>query len=284
MGTKLEIRDRHASFGGEVLFCAHESEACGTRMRFSVYLPPGAGEAEHPVLYWLSGLTCTEENFMIKAGAQGEAARLGLALVVPDTSPRGTGTPGEDEDWDLGTGAGFWVDATNPPWDRHYRTYSWVTRELPEVLSANFRLDPERVSVSGHSMGGHGALVCALRNPGLYRSVSAFAPISAPMRCPWGEKALSAYLGEDRDAWRDWDACELIRRAETPLTLLVDQGADDPFLEDQLRPGLLERACEEAGFELTLRRQEAYDHSYYFVASFIGEHLQWHARRLRAPA
>lgn len=280
MAARVEIRERHGSFGGEVLFCTHESESCAAPMRFSLYLPPGAGETALPVLYWLSGLTCTEENFMVKAGAQSEAARLGLVLVAPDTSPRDTGTPGEDEDWDLGTGAGFYLDADSPPWNRHYRTYSWITRELPALIAGRFPVDPGRTAIAGHSMGGHGALVCALREPGRYRSVSAFAPICAPTRCPWGVKALSAYLGEDRDAWREWDACELIRRAEAPMTLLVDQGAADPFLAEQLRPELLEAACDEAGFKLSLRRRPGYDHSYYFVASFIREHLQWHARRL----
>jgi len=249
-------------------------------MRFSIYLPPAAGDGPVPVLYWLSGLTCTDENFMMKAGAQAEAARLGLALVAPDTSPRDTGIPDEDKDWDLGSGAGFYVDATQAPWDRHYRMQSWVTTELPEVIGKSFPIDRERQSISGHSMGGHGALVSALRNPGRYRSVSAFSPICSPSRCPWGQRALTAYLGPDQGAWSRYDASLLMEDQSALSELLVDQGLADEFLADQLMPETLEEACGAAGCALTLRRQPGYDHSYYFIASFIADHLRWHAERL----
>jgi len=276
--TALHVRERHRSFGGEVLFCSHGSTACGGSMRFSVFLPAGAGP--FPVLLWLSGLTCTEENFMVKAGAQRRASELGIALLVPDTSPRDTGIPGENDDWDLGSGAGFYVDATQAPWCGRYAMETWVSEELPAFASAYLPLDTSRCGVSGHSMGGHGALVLALRHPGRYRAVSAFAPICAPSICPWGEKAFSAYLGSDRALWAAHDACELIRAGEPLPELLVDQGTADPFLDVQLRPSLLESACETAGVPVTLRHQDGYDHSYYFVASFIDEHLDWHAQRL----
>jgi S-formylglutathione hydrolase len=273
-----EIHARHRSFGGELLFCSHESDACGGTMRFSVFLPPG--EKAFPVLVWLSGLTCTEENFMAKAGAQRKAAELGIAILAPDTSPRHTGIEGEDEEWDLGTGAGFYVDATEAPWAGRYMMESWINSELPEVAARSFSLDFERCGISGHSMGGHGALVYALRQPDRYGSVSAFAPICSPTRCPWGHKALAAYMGTDRGAWASYDACELLRSGGRLPELLVDQGESDQFLDEQLMPHLLEKACEETGVTLTLRRQPGYDHSYYFVASFIDDHLEWHARRL----
>lgn len=274
----MDIRERHRSFGGEVLLCSHESPACVGPMRFSAYLPPGDGP--FPVLLWLSGLTCTEENFMVKAGAQRRAAELGLAILVPDTSPRDRGIPGEDEDWDLGTGAGFYLDATRAPWRGVYAMETWINEELAAAVGRELPLDMDRCGISGHSMGGHGALTFALRHPDRYRSVSAFAPICAPTRCPWGHRAFTAYLGEDRDAWSAHDACELIRRADRPPELLVDQGMLDPFLEEQLRPELLEEACAAAGSKLSLRRHEGFDHSYYFVASFIDDHLDWHAGRL----
>ena len=217
---------------------------------------------------------------MVKAGAQKRAAELGLALLVPDTSPRDRGIPGEDQDWDLGTGAGFYLDATRAPWRGSYAMETWIVEELPGAVGTGLPLDMDRCGISGHSMGGHGALTLALRHPGRFRSVSAFSPICAPSRCPWGHKAFSAYLGEDRDAWSAHDACQLIRHAEHPPELLVDQGMQDPFLDQQLRPDLLEEACAAAGAPLELRLREGYDHSYYFVASFIDEHLDWHARRL----
>ncbi len=277
---KFEVIAKHQSFAGELLYCSHQSSVCDAQMRFSIYLPPAAGQRTVPALYWLSGLTCSEENFMAKAGAQAHAAALGMALIAPDTSPRGTGIPGEDDDWDLGTGAGFYVDASVEPWSRHYRTQSWVTEELPSVIGGEFPVDPDRVSISGHSMGGHGALVCALRHPQQYRSVSAFAPICSPLNCPWGEKALGAYLGPRGPAWEAYDACALISRASGGGELLVDQGTADQFLSDQLRPDLLERACDKAGWSLELRYQPGYDHSYYFIATFIADHLRWHGRRL----
>ncbi len=276
----VEIRARHRSFGGELLFCAHRSAVCDGGMRFAVYLPPAASNGPVPVLFWLSGLTCSEENFIAKAGAQAHAARLGMALVVPDTSPRDTGIPGENDSWDLGSGAGFYVDATAEPWARHYQMQSYVNEELPALVAEAFPIDTGRASISGHSMGGHGALVSALRHPDRYVSVSAFSPICSPLNCPWGEKALGAYLGARGEAWQTYDACALIAAADQAGELLVDQGSDDEFLSTQLKPDLLEAACRDAGWSLTLRRQAGYDHSYYFVASFIGEHMDWHAQRL----
>jgi S-formylglutathione hydrolase len=251
-------------------------------MRFGVFLPPHAEAGSAPVLYWLSGLTCTEENFIVKAGAQRVAAELGLALVVPDTSPRGLKIPGEAESYDFGLGAGFYVDATQAPWARGYRMYSYVARELPELIESSFPVDGEKSGIFGHSMGGHGALTVALKNPEKYKSASAFAPISSPMRCPWGEKALTGYLGSDRAAWRQYDSTALIEeRGWRGPPLLVDQGTSDQFLESQLKPALLEEACGRAGVALELRRQAGYDHSYFFIASFIEDHLRFHARNLQ---
>jgi S-formylglutathione hydrolase len=278
--SEPEILQTHVSHGGRLHFCRHESEVCGGPMRFAVYLPPAATLGPVPAVWWLSGLTCTDENFMVKAGAQRYAARLGLALVAPDTSPRDTGTPGEDDDWDLGTGAGFYVDATAEPWSAHYRMESWLTAELPAVVADRFPVDLGRQSVAGHSMGGHGALTLALRHPGRFRAVSAFSPICSPTRCPWGEKALGAYLGPDRSAWAGHDASLLVADAPPGLELLVDQGLADEFLNVQLKPALLVAACAGAGVSLDLRERAGYDHSYYYIASFIGEHLDWHAERL----
>ena len=249
-------------------------------MRFAVYLPPQAQAQRLPVLYWLSGLTCTEQNFIGKAGAQRYAAEHGLILVAPDTSPRGEGVA-DDAAYDLGQGAGFYLNATREPWATHYRMYDYVVDELPALVEAHFPATQAR-AVSGHSMGGHGALVVALKNPGRYRSVSAFSPIVAPMRVPWGEKAFSAYLGDDRAAWAHWDATELVGNAMEKLPLLIDQGDADEFLAMQLQPELLRNACESAGHPLTLRMQPGYDHSYYFIASFVGEHVAYHAKALRA--
>lgn len=261
---------------------SHVSPETGCSMRFGVFLPPqAAAETPVPVLYWLSGLTCTEENFIIKAGAQRVAAELGLAIIAPDTSPRGLGLAGEDDAYDFGSGAGFYVDATQAPWSQNYRMYSYITQELPWLIAANFPVDPARVGIFGHSMGGHGALVLALRNPKIYKSVSAFAPVSSPMRCPWGEKALSGYLGPDRETWRDYDATELIATCgwKGPA-LLVDQGTKDQFLETQLKPELLNEACQRAGVPLELRLRHGYDHNYFFIASFIEEHLRFHAKNM----
>ena len=250
-------------------------------MRFGVFLPPQAEARTVPILYWLSGLTCTEENFIVKAGAQRVAAELGLAIVVPDTSPRGLKIPGEDESYDFGTGAGFYVDATQAPWSRGYRMYSYVAKELPRLVESEFRLDPRRVGIFGHSMGGHGAITIALKNPDYYRSLSAFAPISSSMRAPWGEKALTGYLGTDRARWREYDATVLLEeRGWRGPALLVDQGTNDQFLESQLKPQLLEDACRRARVPLELRLQDGYDHSYFFIATFIEDHLRFHARNL----
>ena len=262
---------------------SHTSPETGCTMRFGAFMPPQAinGSMLVPVLYWLSGLTCTEENFIIKAGAQRVAAELGIAIITPDTSPRGLDLPGEADSYDFGSGAGFYVDATQAPWSQSYRMYSYITQELPWLIAANFPVDPARVGIFGHSMGGHGALVLALRNPKSYKSVSAFAPISSPMRCPWGEKALSGYLGLDRDAWREYDATALIEaRGWRGPPLLVDQGTKDQFLEAQLKPQLLREACERAGVALDLHLRGGYDHSYFFIASFIEDHLRFHARIL----
>lgn len=277
----LRLASEHRAFGGSVAFYRHDSESCGGEMRFATFLPPQARAGKVPVLYYLSGLTCTEETFLVKGGAQRLAAELGLMLVVPDTSPRGTGIPQEDVDWEVGTGAGFYVDATQAPWASRFRMYSYVTRELPALVGAHFPARTEREGIFGHSMGGHGALVCALRQPGRYRSVSAFAPICAPTRVPWGLKAFQTYLGPRSEDWREWDATELVRAARSPLPpLLVDQGTRDKFLESQLQPERLRQACEEHGQPLTLRLQEGYDHSYYFVSTFMEDHLRHHAAAL----
>ncbi len=268
-------------FGGVQGTYAHDSAATQSTMRFGVFMPPQARSGRVPALYWLSGLTCTEENFIVKAGAQRVAAGLGLAIVVPDTSPRGLQLPGEAASYDFGLGAGFYVDATEEPWARHYRMYSYVTGELPNVASANFPIDPSRAGILGHSMGGHGALTVALRNPDAYRSVSAFAPICSPMRCPWGEKALTGYLGSDRERWRSYDTTALIEDVGwSGPPLLVDQGTKDPFLDDQLKPELLKQACARRAIPLELRMHEGYDHSYFFIATFIEDHLRFHARLL----
>ncbi|MGY3266360.1 S-formylglutathione hydrolase [Lysobacter sp. HA35] len=272
--------ESHACFGGVQTVWQHRSDALDCDMRVAVYLPPQASRQACPALYWLSGLTCTEQNFITKSGAQRYAAEHGVILVAPDTSPRGPGIP-DAEGYDLGIGAGFYLDATEAPWDSHYRMHDYVVRELPALIEANFPTTDAR-SISGHSMGGHGALVIALRNPGRYRSVSAFSPIVAPSQVPWGEKAFTAYLGDDRDAWRAWDACELIADARERLPLLVDQGEADEFLATQLRPELLRAACDAAGHPLDLRMRAGYDHSYYFIATYIGEHIAHHAAAVGA--
>ncbi|WP_277051555.1 S-formylglutathione hydrolase [Zestomonas thermotolerans] len=278
----MEIVSSNKSFGGWHKRYRHRSSSLGCDMVFAVYLPPQAEQpgVRLPVLYWLSGLTCTDENFMQKAGAQRLAAELGLVIVAPDTSPRGPDVPGDpDGAWDFGLGAGFYLNATREPWARHYRMYDYVVQELPALIEANFPVD-ERRAISGHSMGGHGALICALKNPGRYRSVSAFAPISNPSNCPWGEKAFSRYLGEDRSLWREWDASLLLAEAKEKLPILVDQGDRDDFLANQLKPEALQAAAKAAGHPLTLRMQPGYDHSYYFIASFIDDHLRHHAAAL----
>lgn len=257
---------------------SHQSEYCNGPMRFALYRPPQAlaGQA-CPVVTFLSGLTCTEENFTVKAGAQRVASELGLILVAPDTSPRGQNLPGEDDSYDFGSGAGFYLDATQEPWSKAYRMYSYITKELPEVLKANFEADWSRQGITGHSMGGHGALTIHLKHPDVYRSVSAFSPIVAPMQVPWGQKAFRGYLGEDQEAWKAYDATELVKARPSQATILIDQGTDDNFLEEQLRPEIFEKACKEAGQPLQLRMQKGYDHSYFFIATFIEDHLRHHA-------
>ncbi|HEY1609202.1 MAG TPA: S-formylglutathione hydrolase [Paraburkholderia sp.] len=279
----LEIVEEHACFDGVQRIYRHESKTIGLPMRFSVYLPPQALKGRVPALFYLAGLTCTEETFPIKAGAQRHAAEHGLALIAPDTSPRGAGVPGETDAWDFGVGAGFYVDATREPWSKHYRMDSYVRDELREAVSANLPVDGERLGIFGHSMGGHGALMLALRHPDVYRSVSAFAPIAAPTRCPWGEKAFAGYLGDDREAWKQYDASELVGRASRHFDegILVDQGLADPFLPNQLNPDLFEAACRAAGQPLTLRRHAGYDHGYFFIQTFVGDHIAHHARILK---
>lgn len=275
------LLSEHACFGGVQRFYQFDSRAIGLPMRFSIYLPPGHQGQRLPVLFYLAGLTCTEETFAIKGGAQRVAAEEGLVLVMPDTSPRGAGVPGERDSWDFGEGAGFYVDATEEPWARHYRMYSHIL-ELRELVLAEFGLDAARCGIFGHSMGGHGALVLALRNPDLFRSVSAFAPIAAPSRCPWGEKAFSGYLGHDKARWRDYDASELVANGPVrfPQGILIDQGLADKFLADQLNPDVFDAACLAAGQPLTLRRQPGYDHGYYFISTFVEDHLRMHRRQL----
>jgi S-formylglutathione hydrolase len=277
----LTTLKEHRCFGGVQGVYRHPSSATRCAMEFAVYEPPHAARAHLPVLYWLSGLTCSWANFTEKAGAQRYAAEHGLIIVAPDTSPRGVGLPGEDEAYDFGSGAGFYVDATAQPWAAHYLMYSYVTAELPALVDANFPTDPSRQGILGHSMGGHGALMCALRNPDKYKSLSAFAPIGSPTRCPWGEKAFSGYLGAQREAWRGYDASLLAAGSGWRSEVLVDQGTADDFLHEQLKPELLQEAFAAAGIPLSLRYQAGYDHSYYFMASFIGEHIAHHARLLR---
>lgn len=276
----FEVLSEQRCFGGVQGFYRHDSEAIGLPMRFGVYRPPQAGAGPVPVLYYLAGLTCTEETFPIKAGAQRVAAELGLMLVSPDTSPRGTGIEGEADDWEFGAGAGFYLDATQAPWSRHYRMHQYVAHELPALVGGRFAADPDRSGILGHSMGGHGALTLALRYPRRFRSVSAFAPIVAPSAVPWGLKAFPRYLGADRAAWLAHDACALVAGHPHPGTILVDQGLADRFLEVQLQPERFEDACARAGQKLVLRRQPGYDHGYWFIQSFIADHLRHHAREL----
>ncbi len=277
----FETVSQSRCFGGTQFVYRHISQETGTPMRLAAYIPPQAAKGKVPVVWFLSGLTCTEENFTVKAGAQRVASELGLMLIAPDTSPRGEGVPDDPQGaYDFGLGAGFYVDAVEAPWAKHYRMRSYIERELPDLVAKNLPADMSRQGITGHSMGGHGALTIALRNPDRFRAVSAFAPIASPMNCPWGEKALSNYIGPDRSAWREYDACALIEGGARLPDLLVDQGTADSFLESQLKPGLLEEACARAGQPLTLRRQEGYDHSYFFIGTFIEDHLRWHAERL----
>jgi S-formylglutathione hydrolase len=280
MSAPLTLIRDHVSFDGTVGFYSHASTTCNSEMKFAVYVPPQARSESVPVLYFLSGLTCNEENFITKAGAQQFAAAAGLMLVAPDTSPRQTGIADEAKEWDLGAGAGFYVDATEAPWRSHYQMYSYITQELPALIAANFPVKTDRQGITGHSMGGHGALVCALRNRDRYQSVSAFAPIVAPPRCLWGQKALTHYLGADQTHWSAYDASTLILTAKWQRPILIDQGLADPFLENQLMPQVFETACAQVGQPLTLRMPAGYDHSYYFIATFIADHIKYHADQL----
>jgi S-formylglutathione hydrolase len=277
--AELIVRSEQRCHGGTIGFYSHASTSTGTEMRFAVYLPPGAETGRLPVLYYLAGLTCTEETFVIKAGALALAASAGMILVAPDTSPRGIELPGDRDHWDFGIGAGFYVDATESPWAKHYRMYSYVVDELPAIIEARFPAG-ERRGIFGHSMGGHGALVIALRNPARYQSVSAFAPIANPMAVPWGQKAFGGYLGADRSQWEAYDASALLRRAPGGCEILVDQGVADQFLERELRPEVLEAAARASGARLIVRRHPGYDHSYWFIQTFIADHIAWHRERL----
>ena len=278
----IEKISEHRCYNGVQGYYRHVSKECGGPMKFSVFRPPHAERENVPVLFYLAGLTCTEETFPIKAGAQRVASELGLMLVAPDTSPRAARYPGDDESWDFGQGAGFYLDATESPWSATYRMYSYVSRELPSVIAEQFPADTNRQGIFGHSMGGHGALTIALKNPKTFRSVSAFAPIAAPMRCPWGEKAFSRYLGTDREKWRAYDASELMAVSRLDGSILIDQGLADQFLAQQLYPEVFEAACAKQGQALRLRRHEGYDHGYFFIQTFVKDHLQHHIRQLNA--
>lgn len=276
----IEKRSEQVCFNGKVGFYTHKSEAIHSDMRFGVYLPPQAARAKVPALYYLAGLTCTEETFLIKAGAQRLAAEYGLALVAPDTSPRGLNLPGDSDSWDFGVGAGFYIDATAAPWSANYHMASYVNEELPALIEKHFPISGERRGIFGHSMGGHGALVTALRNPGRWHSVSAFAPISNPIAVPWGKKAFGNYLGADTARWQEWDASVLMRRRAYPGHLLVDQGLADQFLAEQLHPEALEAAAKVSGQALVVRRHDGYDHSYWCIQTFVADHLAHHAKSL----
>ena len=279
----LELLNEHRCFNGWQRYYQHNSSVIGLPMRFAVYVPDHDENTRLPVLFFLAGLTCTEDTFTTKAAAQQHAAEHGLMLVMPDTSPRGAGAPGEDDNWDFGTGAGFYVDATTPDFAKHYRMESYVAKELVELVTSTLPGDAQRVGIFGHSMGGHGALVLAQRHPEVFKSVSAFAPIAAPMQCPWGEKAFTGYLGTDRTAWQAYDASELMAgqsRAPFPEGILVDQGLADQFLERELYPQVFEQACEKVGQPLTLRRHEGFDHGYFFIMTFIKDHIAHHAKQL----
>ncbi|MBT5388899.1 MAG: S-formylglutathione hydrolase [Porticoccaceae bacterium] len=271
------------SFGGQQLRYKHQSAVLNCEMTFSIYLPPQVEKGPVPVLYWLSGLTCTDENFVQKAGSQQYAAEHGIAILCPDTSPRGEGVADDpDAAYDMGLGAGFYVDATQQPWASHYQMYSYIVDELPALINAQFPVDANRVSISGHSMGGHGALSIALKNPGRFKSVSAFSPICSPLNCPWGDKTLGNYLGADKSTWAQYDTVALVAEAKEHLPVLVDQGEADNFLDEQLKTPLLIEAANRAGFPMDIRMQPEYDHSYFFIATFIAEHMAFHARALAA--
>lgn len=285
MTALLELISEHACFGGVQRFYRHASTAIGLPMRFSIFIPATPAGARLPALFYLAGLTCNEETFMTKAGAQRDAAEAGLILIAPDTSPRGAGVPGEADDWEVGVGAGFYLDATVAPWSEHYRMHSYLL-ELHALAIAEFPVDADRIGIFGHSMGGHGALVTALRHPELFKSVSAFAPIAAPSLCPWGEKAFTTYLGADHADWAQYDASELMRKSTAPFPkgILIDQGLGDKFLRTQLRPDVFEKACTQAGQRLEIRRHADYDHGYYFISTFMQDHIRFHADNLKAVA
>lgn len=277
----MEQTSENRCFGGRQLRFMHQSAALDCNMNFSVFLPPAAQQGPVPVLYWLSGLTCTDENFVTKAGAQRYAAAHGVAIVAPDTSPRGEGVPDDPEGaYDFGLGAGFYVNAVQAPWSSHYQMYDYVVAELPALIAARLPIDSSRAGIFGHSMGGHGALSIALKNPGAYRSASAFSPICSPRNCPWGEKALGNYIGDDKEAWKQYDTTELVRTAQRQLPILVDQGEADDFLQEQLKTPLLLEASADANYPMQVRMQPGYDHSYFFIASFIGEHIEFHMQHL----
>jgi S-formylglutathione hydrolase len=288
MQTNMELVSSHRCFDGEQRFYRHNSTTIGLPMRFAAFLPPqalraGESNAKCATLFYLAGLTCTEETFVIKAGAQRLAAKLGLILITPDTSPRGANFPGETDNWDFGLAASFYLDATQAPWSQHYRMYSYITEELHALVTRELPVDVQRLGIFGHSMGGHGALVLALKRPDLFRSVSAFAPIAAPGNCPWGEKAFSGYLGSDRSTWSAWDATQLMEaqpRAPFPKGILIDQGLDDKFLAEQLHPDQFKTACEKVKQPLTLRLHSGYDHGYYFISTVMADHLRFHARNM----
>jgi S-formylglutathione hydrolase len=279
--STIQLLSEHGCYGGVQQFYKHASRETRGTMKFSVYLPPQSRAAKVPVLYYLAGLTCTEETFPIKSHAQSIAAELGIMLVAPDTSPREPRLPGDADSWDFGQGAGFYVDATEAPWSANYRMYSYVTRELPELVNSNLPALAESVGIFGHSMGGHGALICALRNPSQYKSVSAFAPIAAPMQCPWGLKGFTNYLGKDTEAWREYDASELVARHRFPGLILIDQGTADQFLAEQLHPEKFSAAAAKSGQPVNLRMQPGYDHGYYFIQTFMADHLRHHAGFLK---
>lgn len=275
----MQLRSKFKQFGGSLEYYTHDSHANNAPMNFSVFLPDQIKNLKLPVLYWLSGLTCTDENFMVKAGAARMAAELGIVLVCMDTSPRNLGIEGEDDSYDFGSGAGFYLNATDPKWSKHYNMYDYVTDELPQLIGKHFNVNDNK-SISGHSMGGHGALSIALRNPDKYSSISAFSPIVAPTQTPWGKKAFSGYLGNNVSEWAIYDSCELIKRSKQKLPILIDQGTNDEFLKEYLKPELFQNVCDEYNYPINLRYQEGYDHSYYFISSFIEEHLNFHANYL----
>ena len=282
---ELEEISRNQSFGGQQLRFKHNSSILSCEMTFSIFLPPITSQKDHvtpaPVMYWLSGLTCTDENFVQKAGAQRYAAELGIAIVCPDTSPRGENIPDDSEGaYDMGLGAGFYVDATQDPWVRNYQMYSYIVNELPSVINAEFAIDGSRVSIAGHSMGGHGALTIGLKNPNNFKAISAFSPICSPQNCRWGQKALGLYLGDDKVRWAEYDAVDLVLKNPTQLPVLIDQGENDNFLQEQLKTELLIEATESTGYPMQIRMQPEYDHTYFFISSFIGDHIKFHAKHL----